>query len=197
MESFTRLHEIDKKITESKEHKALYFIENPEEISSKNLSWMREEGCYLISSCYFIGCLFFAIKQVRDAVPYLKLGKKEDTELLKLMEEINIYFGGLEGGIFYVIQFSLANDIYLSDKQRIMTYKDFCEMLQEGSKREWWDGLIKFFIKAGKGQNIERLRLAKGAIYSLSEFLDQHIGKGNSIESRLKAERLKPMYKIQ
>ena len=193
VESFIRLYEIDRKITESKEHKALSFIETPEEISNKKISWMIGEGCYLISSCYLIACLFFTIKQVRDAVPYLKIGKNEDTELLKLMEQINIYFGGLEGGVFYVIQFSLANDIYLSDKQRLMTYREFCEILQEVNKREWWDGLIIFFIRAGKGENIERLKLAKDAIYSLSEFLDKHIGKGNSIDSRLKAEGLKPI----
>ena len=193
VESYIRLDEIEQQITESKEHKALYFIETPEEISTKTPSWMIGEGCYLISSCYLIACLFFTIKQLRDAVPFLKIGKNEDTELLKLMEKINIYFGGLEGGVFYVIQFSLAHDIYLSDQKRLMTYREFCEMLQEVNQRQWWDGLIKFFIRAGKGENIKRLNLVKEAIYNLSEFLDKHIGEGNSIDSRLEAEGYRKM----
>lgn len=191
VESFIRLYEIDKKISDNQEHQALICIEKPEDISAKNISWMIGEGCYLLSSCYLIACLFFTIKQVRDVVPFLKLDKKQDTEMLKLMESINILFGGLEGGVFYVIQFSLANDIYLSDKQRLMTYREFCEMLQDSKNREWWDGLIRFFIRAGRGENIQRLRFAQTAIHTLSTFLDKQIGQGDSIQSRLEAEEMK------
>lgn len=191
VESFIRLYEIDKKISDNQEHTELTFIDKPEDISSKTISWMIGEGCYLLSSCYLIACLFFTIKQVRDAVPFLKLDRKQDTEMLKLMENINVLFGGLEGGVFYVIQFSLANDIYLSDKQRLMTYREFCEMLQDPNNREWWDGLIRFFIRAGKGENIQRLRLAETAIHSLATFLDKQTGQGDSIQSRLDAEEVK------
>ncbi|MCH2246340.1 MAG: hypothetical protein MK111_17180 [Crocosphaera sp.] len=191
VESFVRLDEIYKSCTEGKEKSPLCCIEKSEEVSQKSLSWMIKDGCYLMSSCYLIACLFFSIKQVRDAIPYLKIGTNEDTQLLNLMEEINIAFAGVEGGVFYVIQFSIANDIYLREEQRLMTYREFCQMVQKEENREWWDGLIRFFIRAGKRENLERLELVKNSINTLTTFLDQQIGEGDAIRARFDAEKIK------
>ncbi len=191
VESFFRLKEIDDFSETSTEKSPLCCIENPEEISQKNLSWMIKEGCYLMSSCYLIASLFFSIKQVRDAIPYLKIGTNQDTQLLYLMEKINIAFAGLEGGVFYVIQFSIANDLYLREQERLMTYREFCQMIQKEEDREWWDGLIRFFIRAGKGENVKRLKLVKNSIKTLTKFLDQQIGEGDAIRARFEAEEIK------
>ena len=72
-----------------------------------------------------------------------------------------------------------------------MTYREFCQMVQKEENREWWDGLIRFFIRAGKRENLERLELVKNSINTLTTFLDQQIGEGDAIRARFDAEKIK------
>lgn len=183
-ESYIRLYKINKASLESKNRQALTLIDTPVELMNKPMSWMINDGYYIMSSCYIIACLFFAIKQVRDATCYISLGKNEDTELLRYMDEINLAFAK-NGGVHFMIQFSLANDIYLRDQQRLMTYREFCEMLKSSEQTDWWHGLINFFIQVGYGEKVklDHLQKAIDAIKSLSNFLDDNIGTGDSIKN--------------
>lgn len=186
-EAYIRLREIAKDVDQQGIVPALLFIENPADISTQEAEWFNGEGCYLISTCYITACLFFAIKQVRDHLPYLRLSRESDTELMNLLFRVSRAF--LQDlGIFYVIQPSIGSDLYLSAQNRLMTYREFCERLQDPAHRVWCDRLILFFLETGQGKKRDRIPAALHAIQELSAFLDKHIGKGVVIEERLKAE---------
>lgn len=186
-EAYVRLSEISTKVTRDGNVQPLLYCEDPKAISNQDAEWFNGKGGYLISTCYITACLFFAIKQVRDNLPYLRLSRESDTELMTLLFRISHAFLQ-DFGIFYVTQPSIGNDMYLPDRNRLMTYREFCEMLQKPEKRVWFDRLILFYVETGRGEKHDRIQSALTAIRELSNFLDQHIGKGVSIEERFKAE---------
>ena len=188
-ESYIRLREIAQTVDQQDQVPALLAIKNQADISVQEAAWFNGEGCYLTSTCYLTACLFFAIKQVRDNIPYLRLSTESDTELMTLMFRVSQAF--LQDlGIFYVIQPSIGNNLYLVAQARLMTYREFCELLQDGTQRVWFDRLISFYLETGRGEKRDRIHAALQAIQALSVFLDQHIGKGIAIEERIKAEGL-------
>ncbi|MBW4522190.1 MAG: hypothetical protein KME16_21235 [Scytolyngbya sp. HA4215-MV1] len=186
-EAYVRLSEISTTVTNQGTAPSLLFIEHPKDISNQEAEWFNGRGCYLISTCYITACLFFAIKQVRDNIPYLRLSRESDTELMTLLFRVSHAFLQ-DFGIFYVTQPSIGNDLYLPDRNRLMTYREFCELLKQPEKRIWFDRLFTFYIETGRGEKRERIQAALNAIRELSSFLDKHIGKGVAIEERLKAE---------
>ncbi len=188
-EVYVRLKEINERLDKDKKIQALDFIKNSEELSKKDKTWFINEGVYLVSSCYFTACLFSMIKLVRDDIPYLRLGKRSDTKLLNLMFEVSHAF--LQNhGIYYAIQHSIGEEMYLKEEDRIITYREFCNKLLKSDDRVWFDRLISFFIATGNNQNTQRIKTAIDAINNLSKFLDINIRGGASINERLKAEKL-------
>jgi len=165
----------------------LLYIDSPAELSQKDASWFNGEGCYLISSCYFTAYLFATIKKVRDDVPYLRLREEDDTRLLQLLLKINLGFLK-DLGIFYVIQQSIGDQMYIRAEERFMTYQEFCGVLQHPEKRVWFDRLLNFFLDTGKGKSLDRVEQVIEAIYNASVFLDQKVGGGPSIKERLRQE---------
>ncbi|MEM9008824.1 MAG: hypothetical protein AAGE59_35610 [Cyanobacteria bacterium P01_F01_bin.86] len=186
-EAYVRLQDITTRLASGDRYEALLFIDTPADVSSQEAAWFNQQGCYLVSSCYITACLFFAIKHVRENIPYLRLARQNDTELMTLMFRVNHAF--LQDlGIYYVTQPSIGNDVYLAAQQRLMTYREFCEMLQDPKRRIWCDRLILFYLEAGQGKRNANLQAALQAIRTLSQFLDTHIGQGVSIAERLQAE---------
>ena len=61
-------------------------------VSEQTSQWFNGEGCYLVSSCYFTACLFYYIQLVRNDFAYLRLRRKEDTDLLNLMFNVSHAF---------------------------------------------------------------------------------------------------------
>ena len=186
-ETYVRLQDISARLAQSDRCEALLFIDAPADVSSQEAVWFNEQGCYLVSSCYITACLFFAIKQVRENIPYLQLARQDDTELMTRMFRINHAFLR-DLGIYYVTQPSIGNDVYLAAQQRLMTYREFCEMLQKPEQRVWCDRLLQFYLEVGQGKRTVNLQAALQAVHDLSQFLDAHIGQGVSITERLKAE---------
>jgi hypothetical protein len=186
-EAYVRLSEISHAVNQQGTVNSLLFITDPKDISSQEAEWFNGEGCYLVSTCYITACLFFAIKQVRDNIPYLRLSRESDTELMTLLFRISHAFLQ-DFGVFYVTQPSIGNDLYLPSQNRLLTYREFCEMLQVPENRVWFDRLILFYLETGRGEKPQRIQAALQAIHELSSFLDAHIGKGVAIEERLKAE---------
>ncbi len=161
-----------------------------EGISKQDPSWFNGKGCYLISTCYFTGCLFYQIKRVREDLGYLRLSG-DDTKLLNLMLKVRLAFLK-DVGIFYSTQTSIGNDLYLPDKERLVSYREFCNILQDPEKRVWFDRLINFYVTAGQGQKLDRLDDALAAIRELSTFLDSVVGGGASISIRYLSEGRTP-----
>ena len=74
------------------------------------------------------------------------------------------------------------------DQDRLLTYREFCELLQDPSQRVWLDRLIQFHLDTATGHTRERTERLVDAIRKLSIFLDGCVGGGHSIQSRLQAE---------
>jgi hypothetical protein len=190
VENYFRLTDILKKVTEEGKNEALLFVSNPEDVSKQEAEWFNGKGCYLISSCYLTARLFYQINKVRDELPYLRLIGNDDTELITLLTKVSLSFRK-EFGIYYLIQPSIGNDIYLYPESRIMSYREFCQALQNPATRVWFDRLIGYYIEIGKGQKLKRVEEVKYSIQELSTFLDRVVGGGKSIRTRLEIEGIK------
>ncbi|TMC18337.1 MAG: hypothetical protein E6J34_17435 [Chloroflexi bacterium] len=187
-ESYFRIAEIMQRAEAGGGKSEAFFpVSNTEELSHKDASWFNGEGCYFISSCYFTACLFATIKKVRDDVPYLRLRQGDDTQLLQLLLKINLGFLK-KGGVYYALQQSIGEQMYTRAEKRLMTYREFCEALQDPQKRVWFDRLLRFFLETGKGRHLDRVRHAIEAIYASSTFLDKKVGGGPSLKVRLQVE---------
>jgi hypothetical protein len=156
------------------------------EISRQPAEWFNGQGCYFTSSCYFTACLFAAMKRVREGIPYLRLNRAKDTELLTRILSVSHEFLD-DLGIFYVIQHSIGEQMWDHVANRVITYRGFCEALQDPVRRVWYDRLLQFYIDVGKGGRLEQLRRAQGALEALSRLLDA----GAAIEARKRAEELR------
>ncbi|MEM7793051.1 MAG: hypothetical protein AAF579_01195 [Cyanobacteria bacterium P01_C01_bin.118] len=194
-ETFFRLYEIDERFARGQKENLLFLAETktPQQLSSQSDAWFNGEGCYFVSTCYFTACLFACINKVRADMPYLKLGKTGDTELLSRMFAVNRGFLQ-ELGIFYAIQHSIGSELYLTKEQRLLTYREFCQLLENSETRVWFDRLLMFYMDINGGQRMPMVAQSMRAIYNLSKFCD-HIVQGNSsIDARLRLET-KPSFK--
>lgn len=193
VENYFRLAEILESIAqEGGKHEALLYITDPKAISDQSPEWFNGYGCYLISSCYITARLFYQLDKIRQELSYLRLSKKDDTELITLITILSRCFRQ-DHGIYYLIQPSIGNDMYLASEERLITYREFCQMLQKPETRVWFDGLLNFYIETGQGQKLKRIEDIMGAIQDVSLFLDKVAGGGSSIKERLEVEGIKSL----
>jgi hypothetical protein len=187
-ETFFRLHEIQRLVEQNGDHlDFLDAVQNTEQISTKNISWFNEDGCYLVSSAYFNACLFGAIRKVREEMPYLRLRSGDDTRLLNLMFAVNQAF--LQNlGVFYAIQHTIGAEMWDRAEQRFLTYREFSERLMTEKERTWFDRLFLFYLQAARGARKDNIQNALKAIMSLAEFIDSAVHGGNAIKARLHSE---------
>ena len=161
----------------------------PDDVSKRGADWFNGEGCYLISSCYLTAVLFYRLGKVRDDLAYLRLGRQDDTRLLSLILQVNHCFLH-DLGVFYATQPSLGLDVHLPTPSRIMSYREFCQMLQDPNRRVWFDRLIELYVQAGMNVNLDRLEDATRSIAALSQFLDAAVRGGDSLHARARTESL-------
>ncbi|HEX5760872.1 MAG TPA: hypothetical protein VF121_16915 [Thermoanaerobaculia bacterium] len=154
------------------------------EVSRQPAEWFNGHGCYFASSCYLTACLFAAMWRVRGGIPYLRLKRASDTELLtRILTVSHAFLDDL--GIFYVIQHSIGEQMWDHAANRVITYRSFCEALQDPVRRVWFDRLLQFYMDVGKDGRLEQLRRAQKALEALSRLLDA----GAAIEARKQAEQ--------
>jgi hypothetical protein len=191
VENYFRLAEILQRIIQDGgQHEALLYVEAAQDVSGKPTAWFARHGCYLVSSCYITARLFYQLDKTRQELSYLRLSRKDDTELLTLITILSRSFRQ-DHGIYYSLQPSMGNDIYLASENRLITYREFCELLQKPETRVWFDRLLEFYIETGQGQNLRRIEDIMAAIQNLSLFLDGVAGGGSSIKERLEVEGIK------
>lgn len=155
-----------------------------EEISLQPPEWFNGDGCYFASTCYLTACLFASMRRVRGGVPYLRLRWIRDTELQTSILTVSHEFLD-DLGIYYVIQHSIGEQMWDPAANRVITYRSFCEALQDPERRVWFDRLLQFYMDIGKGRRLKQLRHAQRALEALSRLLD----KGVAIEARKRAEK--------
>ncbi|MGW1958572.1 hypothetical protein ACWCPI_38535 [Streptomyces sp. NPDC001920] len=167
----------------------LLVVDDPAEVSTKDASWFIGPGCALVSSVYLASCLFAQLKKVREDFPYLQLSAADDTRLAGLL--LGVQQGFLVNqGVYYVTQPSIGESVWVRDEERLMTYREFCEKLQDPAWRVWFDRLIMFYLEIARGEKRQRTERLLAALAKLSVFLDECVGGGKSIESRMRAENL-------
>lgn len=188
VENYFRLSEILARVAKNDgKYEALLHITDVEKISDQPSEWFNSYGCYLISSCYITARLFYHLDKIRQELSYLRLSRKDDTELITQVTILSRCFR--QGyGIYYLIQPSIGNDMYLVREKRLITYREFCQLLQNPEARVWFDRLLIFYIETGQGKQLKRIEDILSAIQNMSSFLDRVAGGGNSIQERLEVE---------
>lgn len=156
-------------------------------MSEKDAAWFNGPGCALISSVYLTACLFAQLKKLREDFPYLRLSAADDTRLAALLLRVQRGFLA-DHGVYYVIQPSIGESMRVHDEERLLTYREFCERLQDPSWRVWTDRLIQFHLDTAHQTKRERTQNLLTALAQLSAFLDGCVGGGHSIEARRQAE---------
>lgn len=78
--------------------------------------------------------------------------------------------------------------MWVQGQERLLTYGEFCKLLQDLGQRVWLDRLIQFHLETARGDKRERAGRLLAAIRQLSDFLDECVGDGHSIRARLQAE---------
>ncbi|MGW3020462.1 hypothetical protein [Streptomyces longwoodensis] len=167
-------------------------IDDPADVSAKDAAWFTGAGCALMSSVYLTACLFAHLKKVREDFPYLRLSATDDTRLAALLLRVQRGFRYHEG-VYYVTQPSIGEAVWVRGDERLLTYREFCEKLQDPAWRVWIDRLTLFHLETARGQKTERTGRLLAALVQLSEFLDDCVGGGKSIESRVRAESDVPL----
>lgn len=185
-ENYYRMKDILEEIEKEGKDRRILYIEEAIEARDKDEKWFFEHGCFLISSCYFTACLMAYIENLRRVIPFLKISRKQDTELIGLINKLVIDFSkNLK--IFYVIQMNIGSECYIDENNRIITYKEFCELIKNKESFIRYKSLIDFYLKMGKGKCDTVIYLMEH-MKELSKYLDDIVSGGDSIEQKLLAE---------
>ncbi|MDO4333644.1 MAG: hypothetical protein Q4C58_13295 [Eubacteriales bacterium] len=186
-ENYFRIEEALNKFRDSPERTAnVLVIRKPEDVCRQELSWFTGSGCYLISNCYYTACLFALLEQIREKVPYLKLSKKKDTRIMFLINNLVVDFRH-GANIYYVIQRTIGRDLYSEREKRVLTYKEFCSLLRDQNNIEWYATLIWFYLSMNNW-NKDIIQLLLEDLKELTEFLDDIVSGGNTIDEKVKSE---------
>jgi hypothetical protein len=120
----------------------------------------------------------------------LRLQGAEDTRLAQLMLTVHLGFSR-QDNVYYITQPSIGEDLWIRGEGRVRTYQEFCDLLRDPNHRVWFDRLINYYLKVGKGDQQNQLDLARdtvAAIQVFTDFLDACVDGGRSIQSRWQAE---------
>jgi hypothetical protein len=167
---------------------ALDVLDSTAQLGDKEAAWFVDRGARLTTAAYLTACLLAHLARVRDNVPYLRLTTAADTRLAELVLQVHV--GILQdGGMPYMAQISLGQEMWHREEARLLTYREFCRLLQDPDRRPWIEPLVHYHLLIGRGENLARVRLLVDATAELAQFLDGQVGGGESIRSRTEAER--------
>jgi hypothetical protein len=71
---------------------------------------------------------------------------------------------------------------------RVISYREFCELLRDPNELVWLRRLIEYYIVTGSGEYLDRVVEALNAMEDLLSFLDEKVGGGSSLRSILETE---------
>lgn len=182
-ENYYRISEIYRK---NERRQDLLAVTDPIEILDQDENWFVGNGCYLISSCYLTGCLFAYMHNIRSGMPFIKFSYHNDTKLLGLINKLVTDFSkNLK--IYYVLQMNIGKEFYLKDENRVITYSEFCMMLKRKEKITWYQSLVNYYLRIGRGE-YEHLQILLVHIRKLARLFDKMVSGGDSIGQKMLAE---------
>lgn len=157
------------------------------DLADKEPEWFVNEGARLTTASYLTACLLAHMARTRENVPFLRLSATGDTRLAELTLQVHV--GILQDdGMPYVAQICLGQEMWHGEENRLLTYREFCQLLQESDRRIWVEPIVQYHLLLGRGEKLGRVRLLIDATAELAEFLDDQVGGGRSIRSRTEAE---------
>jgi len=185
MENYFRLREIRDSVKNEGSCQALLFVQTSDEMPEKPPRWFNDEGAYLASSSYYAACVFSNVSRLRRDIPYLRLTGTDDTVLISKLRRVSLgYLRHL--GVFFATQDSIGQTMLHND--RLISYREFCELLADPKELVWLRRLIEYYIATGSGKYLERVDEALHSMDELLEFLDEKVGAGSSLKSTLETE---------
>lgn len=184
-ENYFRLQKIVKETQAETKNVKLAVIKDAGEVFYKETEWFVGEGSYLMSSCYFLGCLFAYNEKIRRDIPFFKLPKQVDTELIIRINKLVVGFSK-NLNIYYAIQMNIGNEFYIKEEQRLITYREFCGEVKENL--DWYKPLITYFLRIADGEYQETQYILED-IKEFTEYLDEIVSGGNSIQQKILAEK--------
>lgn len=182
-ENYYRIYEIFK---QKERRKDLLSITEPIEILDKDEDWFVGEGCYLVSSCYLTGCLFAYMQNIRNGMPFIKFSYYNDTKSLELTNKLVVDFSR-DLKIYYVIQMNIGKEFYVKNEDRVITYREFCTLLKRKENFNWYQSLIDYYLRIGKGE-YEQLQTLLINIKELAGVFDKMVSGGDSIKQKMLVE---------
>ena len=186
-ENYYRMKEILNHIEKNGKDERILFIDEAEEVIDKDESWYVECGCFLISSCYFTACLMAYIENLRRDIPFLKISRRQDAKLIGLINKMVVDFSK-NLNIFYVIQMNIVKDCYIDQNNRIITYREFCRLIQNKENFIWYKSLINYYLRIGRGE-CNTVPYLMEHMRELAKYLDNIVSGGDSIKQKLLAEK--------
>ena len=82
-----------------------------------------------------------------------------------------------------VNQISTGEDMWLRTENRLLTYREFCDMLRDPEARVWLDRILMSYLETGRGERNDRANNVISSIQELVTFLDHCVGGGGAITS--------------
>lgn len=188
VENYFRISKIvDETKRNSNKNDAILRVEDQVRTQYKSSEWLTGEGCYLMSSCYLLACLFAYVENIRKDIPFLNLTGEKDIEIIRMINKLAAGFGK-NLNIYYVIQMNIGKEVYLKEEQRTLTYKEFCNLIRKEENLIWFGSLIKYFIRIARGEYHETEYILMD-IKEITRYLDEMVSGGDSIKQKIDAER--------
>lgn len=184
-ENYFRINQIVEQVEKSGKDQRLLTVNRVSEIAEKPEEWFNGEGCYLVSTCYLLACMFSYIEKIRFQAAFFKMSYNEDTELIKLVNKLSAEFS--KGYIYYVIQMDIGQMIS-DDKKGVRTYREFCNDIKNESNLKWFRSVFEFFLNLGQG-NCDVAKHILEDIQEFSQYIDHSVSGGDSIKQKLLAEQ--------
>jgi hypothetical protein len=167
--------------------KALDVVGEAKEVSQQPADWFNGWGCYLAGVCYLTARLFYYVQKVKESLPYVQLKRGDDTQLLALITRMEIAFSR-NLGVYYITQLSVGQLIAEERQPGFISYRGFCELLQNPAEIIWLDRVVDFYLQIARGQRPEAIPEVLSSVFDLSDFLDREVKGGASLSSRYRAE---------
>jgi hypothetical protein len=104
--------------------------------------WANDEGYFAMSTFYITALYFHFAGTIRREFPFLELGPGGETTLLGQLSQARLAIGG-KFGIWEAMQDSLG--AYLTGKDTVKNYREFCEMLIDEKQAAWFNRLADFY----------------------------------------------------
>lgn len=181
-ELFVRLNSIQLLIKKTPTQECNHLL--VQKTSSSMSEWGRDKGCFLLSTCYFYSCFLCYLYKTKSMLSYLHLKKGELEELITLITQATLVFS--KNGLYYALQLTISTQMFDESKHQIISYRQFCEKLDDPTELVWFQQLIDRCIALGHNLNDRDEHLIKmiDICEELSEYLDDIIGDCYFLKAR-------------